>query len=138
MNRLRAFFQNQPKNSNYSFGLVWATLFALIFGGKLLTSGEVNKLFLALALLFGLLAVIFPKVLYPLNYLWNLIGLCLHRVINPFVMALIYFAVLTPTSFIMKLLGKDFLDRNWNKEATSYWIKREPSGPSRESLKNQF
>ena len=49
-------------------------------------------------------------------------------------MGIIFFAVVTPTSLIMKLLGKDLLGlkKNDNK---SYWIER---SAIKSKMKNQF
>jgi hypothetical protein len=35
-------------------------------------------------------------------------------------------------------MGKDFLRRKYDPSAASYWIVREPPGPSTDSFKNQF
>lgn len=138
MNKIKAFFQNQPQNSNQAFGLLWTSLFSLIFSWKLITSGEVNLILLSLAALLGIISFFIPLVLYPFNYIWNLIGLSLHKIINPIVMVLIFFLVLTPIALLMKLLGKDFLEKKWHPELQSYWINRDPRGPSPESLSKQF
>ena len=40
-----------------------------------------------------------------------------------------------PTGVIMRLLGKDLLDRKIDRSASSYWVEREePDG----SMRNQF
>ena len=37
-------------------------------------------------------------------------------------MAIVYFIVVTPTGFIMKLTGKNLLNRKRNKNTKTYWI----------------
>ena len=50
-------------------------------------------------------------------------------------MALVYFLTVLPTGLIMRLFGKDLLNRKLDKNAKSYWIERtEQMG----SMKNQF
>ena len=49
-------------------------------------------------------------------------------------MALIFFLVVTPIGFTMRLLGKDLLNLKNNKNK-SYWI--ENNGP-KSNMKNQF
>ena len=39
-------------------------------------------------------------------------------------MALVFFIILTPTSIIVRLFGKDLLKLKFSKDS-SYWIKRE-------------
>ena len=40
-------------------------------------------------------------------------------------MAAVYFLVLTPISFLTKILGKDLLKIKFSNKTNSYWIKRE-------------
>ena len=49
-------------------------------------------------------------------------------------MGIIFFLVVTPIGFIMRLLGKDILNLKYN-ENKSYWI--EKKGP-KSKMKNQF
>ena len=52
----------------------------------------------------------------------------------PIIMGVIFFLVVTPIGFLMKLLGKDLINLKFNSEK-SYWI--EKSGP-KSKMKNQF
>ena len=50
-------------------------------------------------------------------------------------MSLVFFLTVLPTGIIMRLLGKDLLNRKIDRSATTYWVKREdPVG----SMRNQF
>jgi len=49
-------------------------------------------------------------------------------------MSIIFFFVVTPISFVMKILGKDMLNLKRNNNNT-YWV--EKSGP-KSKMKNQF
>ena len=82
-------------------------------------------------------ALVRPMLLAPFNRVWFKFGLLL-RVVNPLVMAVIYFAVVTPTGPVMRTLGKDPLRLKCDPDAQSYWIHRDPPGPERESMQNQF
>ena len=66
------------------------------------------------------------------------LGLLLHKVVNPIVMAFVFFGAVLPTGFIMRSLGKDPLRLKYQPDANSYWIERRPPGPAPESLKDQF
>jgi uncharacterized membrane protein len=56
-------------------------------------------------------------------------------IIAPIVMALVYFVILTPVSFIVRLFGKDLLGLKFLKEKETYWIKRKKNIGS---MKKQF
>ena len=125
-----------PESSDRGFGFVFAVVFALIGCWPFLYWEPPRWWALAIAAAFGLIALIRPQILHPLNRLWLALGRLLHKVVSPLVMGLIFFATVTPTGWIMRLLGKDVLSLKRRPDLKSYWIKREPSG--QESMKNQF
>ena len=53
-------------------------------------------------------------------------ALVLHRVVSPIAIALLFFGVVTPIAFILRLLGKDLLALKRDPEAKTYWIERLP------------
>jgi hypothetical protein len=124
--------------SDRSFGLVMAAALAAV---TLLNVWHAGRLWLwtsgpaALFLLAGLLR---PSVLHSLNLLWLRFGLLLHRVVNPIVMALLFYGTVLPTGLVMRMMGKDPLRLKQEPEADSYWIARQPPGPSPETMKDQF
>jgi len=85
-------------------------------------------------LIFLVLGLLNSKILTPLNKLWFKFGILLGKVVSPLIMGIIFFFVVTPIGFIMRLLGKDVLNLKYNKNK-SYWI--EKSGP-KSKMKNQF
>ena len=64
--------------------------------------------------------------------------MALHKVVNPVVMGLLFYATITPMALVMKLMGKDPLRRRFDPEAKSYWIERRPAGPEPQSMRRQF
>jgi hypothetical protein len=79
-----------------------------------------------------------PAVLHPLNLIWLKFGLLLHRVVNPVIMALLFFGTVLPTGLVMRMLGKDLLRLKHEPGAERYWIVRQPPGPAPETMKDQF
>lgn len=125
-------------SSNRSFGIVFCVVFAVI-GLFPLISGAVPRWWaLAIAGLFLIAALAVPQLLAPLNWLWTRFGLLLHRIVNPLVMALLFFLVVTPIALMMRLFGKRPLHLNTDPDAASYWILRDPPGPQPETMKQQF
>ena len=120
--------------SNKSFGIVFFTVFLIIAIWPLLNGYEIRYWSLIISIVFLILGILNSKILTPLNKIWFKIGILLGNVISPIVMSIIFFLVVTPTSFIMKLFGKDILGIKKNR-SKSYWI--EKSGP-KSKMKNQF
>lgn len=79
-----------------------------------------------------------PALLKPLNRLWFRFGLLLHAVVNPVVMALLFYGAVWPTGVIMRALGKDLLRLRRERSIDSYWIVRNPPGPRPETMRDQF
>lgn len=135
-----AFDREEPVkgSSDRGFGIVFTVVFAVI-GLWPLIHGNGPRLW-SLAVAFALLAVSLarPALLAPLNRLWMRFGLLLHRIVNPAVMGMLFYLVLTPFGCAMRLLGKDPLRRRFDPSAGSYWIPRSPPGPLPDTMKNQF
>jgi len=125
-------------SSDRAFGLVFAAFFAIVALLPLWRGGEVRAWSVAVSAAFALLALALPRVLAPLNRIWTAFGDLLHRIVSPVVLAILYYGVVTPTGFLMRLAGKDPLRLRFDKAARSYWIERKPPGPAPESLKDQF
>src|SRR5450759_1868550 len=124
--------------SDRSFGFVMAAAFAAV---TLLNAWHVGRVWpwtAGVAVLFLAAALLRPAVLNPLNRLWLKFGLLLHGVVNPVVMALLFYGTVWPTGFVMRALGKDLLRLKREPGAESYWIVRQPPGPSPETMKDQF
>lgn len=126
------------RSSDRSFGIVFAGVFLFIGLWPLLRLDQPRWWALAVAVVFLLLAWARPRWLAPLNKGWALVGLALHRVVNPLVMGAIFYIAVAPTGYIMRWLGKDPLRIRWDKRAESYWIERTPPGPAPDTMKNQF
>ena len=124
--------------SEKSFGLVFAVVFVIIAVFPLIDGDAVRVWSLGIAACFLFAAFFAKPLLRPLNLLWFKFGLLLYKIVNPVVMALLYYSTMVPTGLLMKLCGKDPLNRAFDAEAKSYWIERDPPGPEPESMKRQF
>tara|TARA_B100000900_G_C20514596_1_gene689501 strand:+ start:626 stop:1009 length:384 start_codon:yes stop_codon:yes gene_type:complete len=121
-------------SSNRSFGLVFFVVFLIIAFYPLLNDKSINTWSLIVSLIFLTLGLINSKLLNPLNKVWFKFGLFLGKIVSPVIMAIIFFFVVTPIGFIMRMLKKDLLNLKYNDDK-SYWIKKE--GP-KSKMKNQF
>lgn len=83
-------------------------------------------------------ALLFPRILAPLNRLWTKFGALLASIVNPVVMLLMFITVFVPAALVMRLMGRDPLLRRIDRAAASYWIDRTPPGPPSDSLIHQF
>ena len=125
-------------SSDRSFGLVFAALFGLIGLWPLIHKHSVRLWALCLSALFLLLALAFPRVLQPLNLLWSRFGRLLSKITNPIITGVMFYLIFTPAGLLLRLFGKDLLHLKYDRNATTYWISRDPAGLVPESMRNQF
>jgi predicted membrane metal-binding protein len=124
--------------SERGFAIVFAVVFVLVGLWPLLSGGLVRAWALLIAAAFLLAGFAAPGILAPLNRLWFRFGMALGRIVSPIVMGVIFFGTVMPTGLVMRLFRKDLLRLRFDPAAESYWIPRDPPGPSAESLKQQF
>ena len=125
--------------SERSFGIVFALFFAVISLLPFIVRGAEPRWWaLAGAGVFGLMAFLAPKMLRPLNRAWAKFGLLLHRLVNPIIMAVVFFGAFVPMALVLRASGKDLLRLKRKSDAESYWILRNPPGPEIGSMSNQF
>lgn len=113
--------------SERSFGFVVGGILLVIALWPLL-SGEGPRLWALIpALPLIALAAIRPALLAPLNKLWFKLGLLLGRIVSPIVLGIVYYLWITPFAVVMRLMGKKLLALDFEPEAKSYWIIRQPA-----------
>lgn len=120
------------------FGLVFAAVFFLVAVGPLFVGRPIHLWSLVVSVTFGVVALIAPAVLAPLNRVWTKFGLLLHKIVSPVILGIMFYVVITPMGLVMRLLGKDPLRLRWEPNAASYWIERTPPGPPPETFADQF
>ena len=114
--------------SDRSFGVVFTVIFSLVGLLPLWRGAAPRWWAVGVALVFGLLALVWPRGLAPANRVWLRIGLLLHRIVNPVVMGVVFYLVVTPFGYVMRRRGKGLSERlRVDKGASTYWIARENS-----------
>ena len=96
---------------------------------------QIRILPLCISLVFLILGLLDSKILTPLNKIWIRFGFLIGSIVSPIIMGAIFFFAVTPIGMLVRLLGKDLLKLKTNKNANSYWIKR---NEEKTSMKKQF
>jgi hypothetical protein len=130
--------QTVKASSDRFFGLTFFVVFLLIALVPLLRQGSIRPGALVIALIFLAVSLAAPAWLAPLNRLWLKFGELLHSITSPILLGVMFFLFITPIGFLMRLAGKDLLRMKFDRDCTSYWVRREPPGPEKTSLKRQF
>ena len=70
-------------------------------------------------------ALIWPAALRPIYQVWMRFGLLMSRIMTPLVLGIVFFLVITPVSFIMKLISRDPMKRQLDDSQESYRTNRD-------------
>jgi hypothetical protein len=77
-------------------------------------------------------------VMKPIHIGWMKLAQILGWISTRIVLGLFFYLVLTPGGLVIRLLGKDLLDRRIDKSAKTYWRKRESTAFDPKRMENQF
>ena len=122
-------------SSNKSFGIVFSIVFIIIATWPMTNGEQVRIWSIVVSLIFLILGLANSRLLMPLNLIWFKFGLILGAIVAPIIMGIVFFIVITPTGFIMRIFGKDLLNKKYNNKCKSYWKNREKS---KGTMKQQF
>jgi saxitoxin biosynthesis operon SxtJ-like protein len=121
-----------------NFGFTMATVFGLIGALGLYKGSSHAPVWLFIAAIFAGLTVWRPQLLRLANRAWLKLGLLMYRVVNPVIMAILFFGAILPIGSAMRLFGKDFLTLQWDRSSPTYWLPRSDPRPPSESMRQQF
>ncbi|MGD2175201.1 MAG: hypothetical protein PVJ27_07345 [Candidatus Brocadiaceae bacterium] len=119
------------------FGLVCLAGFALIgawiytrhsFLGIGIAPSAASRVALALwvvGLACGVLGAVGPGWLRPLYVGLTLVALPIGYAVSLVLLALLYYGLITPVGLVFRLVGRDPLERGFDEEADTYWVRRQ-------------
>ncbi len=120
--------------------------FGLLFGGLafavtafLLFKGRPAWPWAALLGLFFIFTGLFASpVLRPVYRAWMRFAFVLGWINTRILLGLFFYLVLTPIGWLLRLTGKDLLDRRIDRSAPSYWTRRPPEPLDRSRYERLF
>ncbi len=119
-----------------AFVVFWA-VFAWVLP-TLLDKGGNYPLLAAIGVVLALVGTVAPMILKPLYYGWMSLAFTLGFVMTRVILTIFFFLVLTPVGLVMKLIGRDALERKLDPGAESYWIDKEYPIPDRSRYEKFF
>jgi len=114
--------------------LIWGTVFGFSHGW----GGRSEWILYGIALALFFWGMISPYTLKPIYIGWMYFTRTMAWVITTVVLGLVFYIGFTGIGLIMRLLGKNPLDRKLDPGADSYWIKHPPYEFSKEHYHRQF
>jgi Saxitoxin biosynthesis operon protein SxtJ len=114
--------------------LIWGTVFGFSHGW----GGRSEWILYGIALVLFFWGMISPYTLKPIYIGWMYFTRTMAWVITTVVLGLVFYIGFTGIGLLMRLLGKNPLDRKLDPSADSYWIKHPPYKFSKEHYHRQF
>ena len=123
--------------SNKKFGYFFSAIFFIATGYFLYVESQtIGYIFAIASVFFITTTLINADLLRPLNKLWMHFGLLIGKIISPIVLGIIFFGLFTPYGIVMRLLGRDELRLQIQKNKT-HWVQRSKNIPQ-VNFKQQF
>ena len=130
-------FKKQELPSNSKFGFFFTFVFLIAASYFFLNDSIIMAyVFFTLAVALLLTTFVNDDTLLPLNKLWMRFGQLIGMIISPIVLGIIFFALVTPYSLVMRLFGRDELRLMLGKRK-SHWKPREQFMPQT-NFRKQF
>lgn len=127
-----------PIAPNHQFGILLSGVFCALAGLAIYRSqSALAGRYLACGTLLALVTWRVPQLLTPFNRAWMTLGDWLGRIMNPIILAIIFWVVVSPLAIVLRIFGRDELRLKKGNRST-YWKPRTSRGPLPESFKHQF
>ena len=83
-------------------------------------------------------AIIAPYILAPLYHIWMKFAAGLGWVNTRILLSIFFFIVITPMALLMRLFGRDALQKKFSQKRDSYWVKRQKKEITPQRYERQF
>ncbi|HMB70021.1 MAG TPA: SxtJ family membrane protein [bacterium] len=127
--------KKELRNFGLSLGVV-----CLLWAGILWWKGATAPIpwLLGAAPVLALLALVAPVALWPIHKVWMPVAHAIAKVLTWLMLTLAFYLVFTPYGVIMRLLGRDPLQRRIDRGASTYWTRRENPAFDPDRLRKQY
>ena len=115
-----------PLKQLRQFGWLMAGVFALVTLWPLVVRGDGIRMWAGiLSVIFGVLGTVFPTGLKPVYRGWMFFGEKIGWVNSRILLGLVFYGLVTPISWLMRLLGKRPLQLAFDPKADTYRVLKE-------------
>ncbi|MDP2913566.1 MAG: SxtJ family membrane protein [Candidatus Omnitrophota bacterium] len=126
------------KKALREFGLTIGAILVILGGVGLWRSRPAWPYFLGAGFILIALGLSLPPALRPFQRIWMAFSIVIGFFSSRLILVILFYALITPMSLIMKILRRDVLDERIDRGKASYWIYRSGEKKSRESYENQY
>lgn len=128
----------EDKTTLRKFGLTVGTVLLIVGIVLYLTGKSSSVVFGGAGVLLILFGLILPNILKPLNKIWMTLAVILGWFMSRVILIILFYLIITPIGFLLKIAGKDFLNLQTDNDKNSYWEKREKKVTEKIDYERQF
>jgi len=128
----------EDKTTLRKFGLTVGTVLLLVGIVLYLTGKSSSVIFAGIGVLLILFGLILPNILKPLNKIWMTLAVILGWFMSRIILIILFYLIITPIGFLLKIAGKDFLNLQSDNDKNSYWEIREKKVTEKIDYERQF
>jgi len=126
----------ENKQINRKFGLVTGIAFLLLGVCIAVVKNKITFIPCIVGIILILTALTAPGLLNPVRKIWDKMGEILGMINTAVILSLMFFLIITPIAFLLRLLKKTTIETKAQNQLVSYWQPSEQ--PEKESYKRQF
>lgn len=126
--------------SDKNFCIVFSIFFLLLSIFQYSADKRFFYFFIFLSIVVLLIGLFKPKIVTRLNYAWCNFGMLLQRIISPIVLAIIFYALITPIGILMSIFKQKPINIQWRKKnIKTFWQQKITEKNTKiDTFKNQF
>jgi len=121
----------QCKQFSLLVSLVLAVLFFWIF----FNYHYIDYLIVSIFTFFLCTSFFAPQVCRPLCWVWLRFGLLLSKITLPIIIVFLFYFMITPMGFLIRIFSKNYLNLNKDEKIQSYW---QTKNKDLSNMNNQF
>lgn len=126
--------ENEIKKTGITLGIV-----LIIISFILWWLGKISFIYFStVGGIFIILSYIAIPILKPFHKLWISLSIVLGFIMSRIILTILFYFVVTSIGLLAKLVGKKFMPLNFDKNATTYWEKRENTIKEKIDYERQF
>ena len=129
---------NTDKKILRKFGITMGIAFVAITLIIFIRHGQVSRSFSMLSAAFLAFALALPMILKPLYIFWMGLAFVLSWINTRLILITVFYLVITPIALLIRLSGRDFLDRKLERDRGSYWKAKEGSSQGLAGYEKRF
>lgn len=126
------------KKTVRKFGIIFSIILLMISGWLWYKNRPSWIWFGGFGAVMGMVALVFTSVLLPIYKAMTMLSIIIGYFVSRLILTFMFALFFIPVGLGMRLFGKDILDKKINKQAASYWIKKEHTSFSKEKYERLF